>query len=172
MNLSYELFNELPQPLFIYSPDGTFLFFNRAAGDLLKTLSGVTPKNFFSLFKGQADRLAHEHRAIFQQGKTSSAISYEAVIDTDPTFLRYVTLTTQLFYRSSESPLFLSQLRVHEHQEENLLEKKVFAEKYETVLETTPAMIWFTNRENRPIYSNLALRQFLGLDFAKIPTQR
>lgn len=175
MNLvsrTYEAFDLLPEPVFIYDGTGAFHFVNHAGNELRKGYGGIPIRGFFDFFRNIPKEVRDIHQQLGLETPVQEAYPYETIFDADTTYFRYASISTRRIDGGGQQSIFLSQVRISEFKRENVLEQKVFAEKYESLLESTPAMIWITNRQNRPIYSNNALRRFLGVDIAAIPTQQ
>ncbi|MFM2146398.1 MAG: hypothetical protein RL732_1234 [Bacteroidota bacterium] len=169
---SYDLFNALPDPVFIYDDAGHFEFLNRQAQKILDAYQEIKIHDFFDFFRSGLDAVKQEHDLLKRLDTPDEIRNFEAHFDADPTYLRYAEISCRILNSNEDKTFFISQVRLFEFKRELELEKGVFVEKYESLLENTPAMIWVSNRENRPIYCNKSLREFLGRDFAKIPTQQ
>lgn len=168
----YELYDALPNPLFLYTAKGEFHYMNTAAADIIKSHKAVSILDFFSFFKADHKTVLTRHQKLKSNSQKDAKISYTALFDADASFLRYGSISTRIFSGEGNNVLFISQVALTDLSRETQLEKEVFREKYELILETTPAMIWITNRENRPIYSNRSMRDFLGADITKMESQK
>ena len=158
--------NELPEPVFIYSPEGAIHFTNSTAREYLEKWQCAHIKNFFDLFQSDRAEIQQYHQELASQQKSHRA--FHTTVDTELTRLQYVVLQTKWWQKGDDAFHFISQLHIRDLKEEELIEREVFHEKYEHLLENAPAMIWFTNRENTPVFNNKTLRNFLGADLCKL----
>ena len=133
--LSYDLFNALPDPVFIYDDAGHFEFLNRQAEKILAAYQEIRIADFFDFFRSGLEAVKEEHDLLKRLDNPEEVRNFEAHFDADPTYLRYAEISCRILDSHGDKTFFISQVRLFEFKREHELEKGVFVEKYESLLE-------------------------------------